>query len=70
MLDIIKKTSLQLVQKGSIISSSTIITETLLESNSICFFVIRRPGWSLCREEALDLANMFKSSSFSNYSSM
>jgi len=44
MLDIIKKTSLQLVQKGSIISSSTIITETLLESNSICFFVIRRPG--------------------------
>ena len=70
MLDVIKKASLQLVQKGSIVASSTVTTESILESNSVCFFVIRRPGWQLCREEALDIAQMFKSraSLFSNVS--
>lgn len=50
------------VVRGKAVTQS-ILAKDLWKSNSVLFFVVRRPGCALCREDALDLATRFKNES-------
>lgn len=50
---------------GGKIAGDAIDAESLWSSHPTMVFVIRRPGWVLCREDALEISSRFKSGEYS-----
>lgn len=60
-----KSNILQQVKAGSIVEGSSITADLAFKKPTV-LFVVRRPGWVLCREEAFDLFTAYKQGKFGN----